>query len=250
MGILDGKVAIVTGAGKGIGRAESLALAKEGAAVALVDRNKEDAVSVAGEIKALAGRAFPIDCDVSQRDQVDRAVAAAVDAFGPIDILVNNAQAIPLPKPLQEWSENDMNLMWASGPMGTWHFMVACLPHMKNRDGRIINTCSGAGHGYLEGYAGYAAAKEAIRSLTRTAAHEWGQFNIHVNVIAPAAMTASMMNAIDAKKREMILERFPLKRFGDPEKDIAPLVVFLCGPASGYMTGNTVSVDGGVAMVV
>src|SRR5213593_2125903 len=97
MGILDGKVAIVTGAGKGIGRAESLALAKEGAAVALVDRNKEDAVSVAGEIKALAGRAFPIDCDVSQRDQVDRAVAAAVDAFGPIDILVNNAQAIPLP---------------------------------------------------------------------------------------------------------------------------------------------------------
>jgi len=73
-------------------------------------------------------------------------------------------------------------------------------------------------HGYLEGYAGYAAAKEAIRSLTRTAAHEWGQFNIHVNVIAPAAMTASMMNAMDAKKREMILERFPSKRFGDPEK--------------------------------
>ena len=92
---------------------------------------------------------MPIDCDVSQRDQVDRAVAAAVEAFGPIDILVNNAQAIPQRKPLQEWSEDDMNLMWATGPMGTWHFMVACLPHMKNRDGRIINTCSGAGHGYL-----------------------------------------------------------------------------------------------------
>ena len=87
-------------------------------------------------------------------------------------------------------------------------------------------------------------------SLTRTGAHEWGQFNIHVNVIAPAAVTASMMKSVDPKNAEMILERFPLKRFGDPEKDIAPLVVFLCGPASGYMTGNTVSVDGGVAMVV
>jgi NAD(P)-dependent dehydrogenase (short-subunit alcohol dehydrogenase family) len=90
MGILDGKVAIVTGAGKGIGRAESLALAKEGAAVVLVGRNKEDVVNVAGEIEALGGRALPIECDVSQRDQVDRAVAAAFNAFGPIDILVNN----------------------------------------------------------------------------------------------------------------------------------------------------------------
>ena len=120
MGILDGKVAIVTGAGKGIGRAESLALAKEGAGVVLVGRNKADVVNVAGEIESLGGRALPIDCDVSQRDQVDRALAAAVEAFGPIDILVNNAQAIPQRKPLQEWSEDDMNLMWASGPMGTW----------------------------------------------------------------------------------------------------------------------------------
>ena len=100
MGILDGKVAIVTGSGKGIGRAESLALAKEGAAVALVDRNKEDVVNVAGEIEALGGRALPIECDVSQRDQVGRAVTAAFNAFGPIDILVNNAKAIPQPKPL------------------------------------------------------------------------------------------------------------------------------------------------------
>src|SRR5713101_193741 len=98
--------------------------------------------------------------------------------------------------------------------------------------------------------AGYAAAKEAIRSLTRTAAHEWGQFNIHVNVIAPAAATASMLKSIDPKNAEMILERFPLRRFGDPEKDIARVVVFLSGPDSGYMTGNTISVDGGVAMVV
>jgi NAD(P)-dependent dehydrogenase (short-subunit alcohol dehydrogenase family) len=121
---------------------------------------------------------------------------------------------------------------------------------MKNRDGRIINTCSGAGHGYLEGFAGYAAATEAIRSLTRTAAHEWGQFNIHVNVISPAAMTAAMMKSIDAKQREINLERFPLKRYGDPEKDVARAVVFLSGPDSGYMTGNTISVDGGVATVV
>jgi NAD(P)-dependent dehydrogenase (short-subunit alcohol dehydrogenase family) len=216
----------------------------------LVDRNKEDVVNVAGEIEALGGRALPIECDVSQRDQVDRAVTAAFNAFGPIDILVNNAQAIPQPKPLQEWSEDDMNVMWASGPMGTWHFMVACLPHMKNRDGRIINTCSGAGHGYLEGFAGYAAAKEAIRSLTRTAAHEWGQFNIHVNAISPSAMTAGMMKSIDAKQREMILERFPLGRFGDAERDVAHVVVFLSGPDSVFMTGNTISADGGVAMVV
>ena len=252
MGILEGKVAIVTGAGKGIGRAEALALVKEGAAVALIDKNNADIVRVAAEIGAIGGRALPIQCDVSDRVQVERAVAATVAAYGTVDILVNNAQAIPQPKPMQDWTGDEMNLMWASGPLGTWHFMVACFPHMKNRDGRIINTCSGSGHGYLEGYTGYAAAKEAIRSLTRTAAHEWGQYNIHVNVIAPAVMTPGALASLslDEETEKAILNMFALKRWGDAEKDVGRVVVFLAGPDAGYMTGNTISVDGGAAMVV
>jgi NAD(P)-dependent dehydrogenase (short-subunit alcohol dehydrogenase family) len=156
MGILDGKVAIVTGAGKGIGRAESLALAKEGAAVVLVGRNKEDVVNVAGEIEALGGRALPIECDVSQRDQVDRAVAAAFNAFGPIDILVNNAQAIPQPKPLQEWSgrhERDVGFrahghlafhggLFASHEESRWQDHQYLFRRWTRLSGRICRLCS------------------------------------------------------------------------------------------------------------
>jgi NAD(P)-dependent dehydrogenase (short-subunit alcohol dehydrogenase family) len=250
MGVLEGKVAIVTGAGKGIGKAEAFALAKEGAAVALMARTYEDVVRVAKEIEAFGGRAIAVKCDVANADQVNQAVAVTIKTFGTVDILVNNAGVIPTPKPVVEWTEDQMRASWETGLLGSWLFMVACFPYLKNRDGRIINTCSGAGHGVIQGFLGYAATKEAIRSITRTAAREWGQYNIRVNAIAPGVKTPGVFDSIDSETEKMILSMIPLNRWGDAEKDVGRVVVFLAGPDSGFMTGNTISADGGAAMVV
>lgn len=250
MGILDGKIAIVTGAGKGLGKYEALALAKEGAAVALVARTFADVEQVAKEIEKFGGKAIPLACDVANGEQVQRAVQKTAEAFGGVDILVNNAQIIPQPKPLTEWTEAEMRSTWESGALGTWLFMNACFPYMKENGGRIINTASGSGHGYLEGYAGYASTKEAIRSLTRTAAREWGKYNILVNVIAPAAVTPGALDSMDEATEKAILSMFAIPRWGDAEKDVGRTVVYLAGPDSAYLTGNTISVDGGAAMVV
>lgn len=146
-----------------------------------------------------------------------------------------------------------MRANWESGALGTFLFMKACFPHMKkNRFGRIINTCSSAGHGYIPGNAGYGSAKEAIRSLTRSAAKEWGEHNITVNAIAPAAITPGSLFAMDGGNatEEACLSMFAIKRWGDPESDIGRVVVFLSGPDASYVTGDTINVNGGMAPLV
>lgn len=249
MGILDGKVAIVTGSAQGIGRAEAIALAKEGAAVTVVDYKEVD--ETLGMINAIAGaRTMGMRCDVRKSSDVAQVVKQTVEAFGPVDILVNNAHKLSMPHGVEEWTETEMMEQWESGPFGTWLFMKTCFPHMKARGGRIINTASSAGYGAYSGYTGYAATKEAIRSLTRTAAREWGKYGITVNAIAPAARTSGAEGAMDAEAEAALNSLFALGRWGDPEKDIARTVVFLAGPDSSYLTGNTISVDGGLAMIV
>jgi NAD(P)-dependent dehydrogenase (short-subunit alcohol dehydrogenase family) len=250
MAMLAEKVAIITGAGRGLGYGEAIALAREGAAVSLIARTYDTVARVAKEIESFGGRALALACDVRRRDQVERAVDATIAEFGAIDILVNNAQIIPPATPAIEWTEEQMRDTWESGPLGTWFFMAACFPHMKDRGGRIINTCSASGYCTLYGYLGYDAAKEAIRSLTRTTAREWGQYGINVNAISPAAMTPRAAESMTEELEEAITSMLSIKRLGDPEKDIGRTVVFLAGPDAGYLTGNTVSVDGGLAMVV
>lgn len=251
MGVLDGKVAIVTGAGRGIGRAEAIALAKEGAAVTVVDY--ADYSETVREIQALNSTesgVLGMHCDVRKSDEVAKVVAETMRTFGRIDILVNNAQKLSMPHPLEDWTESEMLEQFQSGPLGTWLFMRECLPHMKKNGGRIINTSSSAGYSSYGGYAGYAAAKEAIRSLTRSAAREWGKFGITVNALSPAARTSGAEGAMDKEAEAALNSLFALGRWGDPEKDIARVVVFLAGPDSSFMTGNTVSADGGLAMIV
>jgi len=248
MGILAGKVAIVTGASKGIGRAESIALAKEGAALILVAY--EDASAVKDEIEALGGRAIAVMCDVRAEDQVESAVRQAVEAFGGVDILVNNAHMMTTPHPMQTWTFEEMRVQFDSGPIGTWLFMRACFPYLKERRGRIINTCSAAGHGHVEGMSGYGAAKEAIRTLSRYAAREWGQYGICVNTIAPAALSPGSRGVMDDEMERRLLATKALQRWGDAEADIGRTVVFLAGPDAGYITGDTINVNGGYAMVI
>jgi NAD(P)-dependent dehydrogenase (short-subunit alcohol dehydrogenase family) len=248
MGILDGKVAIVTGGSRGIGLAEATALAKEGASIAIIaNESCDDAVAT---IQALGAAALGIECDVRYADQVEQAVRRTVEHFGRLDILVNNAHIIVQPHAMEDWSVEEMNDQWASGPLGTWLFMKYALPHLKKTQGRIINTASGAGHGYLAGYSGYAAAKEAIRSLTRSAAREFGPFGICVNAIAPAAITPGVRNTINKEVERTILGNKAIQRWGDPEADVGRTVVFLAGPDASYITGDTISPNGGTAMLV
>ena len=252
MGKLDGKVAIVTGAGQGVGRGVAVALAKEGARVVIAEIKPDTATAVEEEIRALGGEALAITCDVGDEAQVKRMVDQAVARFGPVDILVNNAQswtgrsAYHLGSPIESLPEEWWDLAFQSG-------VKAVFPHMKDRGGKIINMASYMGVIGWEGSADYNANKEAIRGLSRTAAREWGKYGINVNVICPSAITPSMIafgEASPDKIEEMskAIEQIPLRRVGDAEKDIGRVAVFLASEDSDLMTGQTLMVDGGLHM--
>ena len=247
MGKLDNKIAIVTGAGQGVGRGIALAISKEGAAVVIAELNKDAADRTVEEIKALGGRALAVACNVRKKDEVYAAVAATIKAFGTVDILINNAQALHPNVLLEDTTDDDMALAYESGVMATFHFMQACFPHFKEHGGKVINFGSGAGTEGQIGYASYGSNKEAIRGLSRVAAHEWGKYKINVNVICPEASSPGfkwwMENCPEEANAKIAAN--PMGRIGDCEMDIGRSVVFLASPDSDYINGQTIMVDGG-----
>jgi NAD(P)-dependent dehydrogenase (short-subunit alcohol dehydrogenase family) len=247
MDMLTGKAALVTGGAQGIGRGVARAFAREGARVAVVDLDGDGAARVAEEIRSGGGEAIPLACDVGDRGQVDRCVAAAVEGLGGIDVLVNTAISGCPRVPLLDTTEALAEGLWRSGPLGTMFFMQACHPHMANRDAAIINFASGAGLNGDVGYAAYGPAKEGIRSLTKVAAREFGPDGIRVNAIFPAAKTRLMEQWMeeDPEGAAAAEATIPLRRFGDADIDIPNAVVFLASPYAGYVTGHTLCVDGG-----
>lgn len=252
MGTLDGKVAIVTGAGKGIGRLEAKVLAQEGASVTVLARTLKDVELVVAQIKEAGGKAIAVQCDVAKRADVKNAVRATVEAFGTVDILINNAQVYYPPHGVEDWTEEECRTCWETGFLGSFLFMQECFPYMKAKQyGRIINTTSLGGHGIYPGVVGYGANKEAIRSLTRFGAREWGKYNITVNTISPVVLSETLERIFpdEASQRKMCEDlRLPLTRM-TTEDEVARVVAFLVGPHSGYMTGNTVGIDGGGGML-
>jgi NAD(P)-dependent dehydrogenase (short-subunit alcohol dehydrogenase family) len=251
MRILDGKIAIVTGAGQGIGWGVALALAKEGAGIIVVDIQGENATRNANKLKAIGSRALGISCDVSRHEQVEAVVAATVREFKTVNILVNAAQDMHGDKPLENWTDDDFTQSLGSGLWGTFYFMRACFPYMKEHGGKIINFASSAGLQGDNGWAGYAAAKEGIRALTRVACHEWGKYKINVNVVCPMAQGKGWEPLVKDHPEIMqtVLAGIPLGRLGDPEKDIGRVVVFLASSDSDYITGHTIMADGGHTML-
>jgi len=245
MALLDGKVAIVTGGGRGVARGVALELAKAGADVAIVEIDPDNAKKVALEIEDLGRRSIAVVCDVSRRDEVDRAVATTVTELGGLNILVNMAHYLKLgfDKPLIDITEEDFQNQLGAGLMGTYYFMQAAYPHLKD-GGKIINTASAAG---IQGYArmaAYAAAKESIRGLSRVAAREWGVDGINVNIVCPSMLTTPGMH--NRKERGMTTDYStrPIPRPGR-EEDTGRAVVFLASEMSDYITGETIMVDGG-----
>lgn len=249
MGILDNRTAIVTGAGGGVGRGIATALAKEGANIAVVDIDFDGARETVAQLDALGATALAIEADIRESSQVDAAVATVVERFGTVDILVNNAMGARGQVPVEEITDDDLELVFRTGPMASLYFMRAAFPYLKDGYGRVINVRSGAEMIPLRGMGAYITAKGAIGGLTRVAAREWGQYGITVNSIAPSAMTDAAKGYFDANpdKLEEVLSGQALQRMGDAERDAGRTVVFLAGPDGGYVTGTTVSVDGGGA---
>jgi NAD(P)-dependent dehydrogenase (short-subunit alcohol dehydrogenase family) len=249
MGRLDGRAAIVTGGGQGIGRGVARALAREGAAVTIAEINPETGQAVAKEVKEeLGGRALFVRTDVLDRAQVQGMVDATVESFGRVDILVNNAYVAGPFARLEDKPADDLLLAYRGGPLHTLWAMQAVFPHMVSQGGgHIINLVSLNGINAHMYSADYNAAKEAIRALTRTAAREWAHHKILVNAIAPAAATPAYVAFAEAAPENAaeMLEQNPMGRMGDPELDIGGVAVFLASDDSRYVTGNTVFADGG-----
>lgn len=247
MGRLDGKSAIVTGAGQGVGRGIALALAKEGAKVAVVGRTASKCARTADEIKSLGGTAIPLTCNVTRRAEVDTAVEETVKAFGTVDILVNNAAESRPGVLLVDTTDDDLSMAFGSSLLGTLYFMQACFPFLKEHGGKVINVASTAGIVGQSGQTAYAVAKEGVRALTRVGAREWGQYKINVNVICPFANSPGTMKWAEAfpAKMKQNLAALALRRIGDCEADIGRAAVFLASSDSDYISGQTIMVDGG-----
>lgn len=241
MNRLNGKVAVVTGASRGIGRATAKLLATEGAKVAVLSRTTEGVERVVADIVEDGGTALGIVCDVGDTDQIKAAVDKVVTAYGRIDILVNNAfDGSAVLSPVIELPVEQLQRNFDTGPIAYLRFMQACYPHLKKSgEGRVINFGSMAGIIGLVGYGPYNMAKEAVRALTRTAAHEWGADKITVNNILPIADTWG------AAAKNVPAPASALGRFGSPEDDIAPVVLFLASKDSQFVTGSSLTPDGG-----
>tara|TARA_R110000772_G_scaffold73034_11_gene159047 strand:+ start:4546 stop:5349 length:804 start_codon:yes stop_codon:yes gene_type:complete len=251
MKTLEGKFALVTGSGQGIGRGVVRCFVKEGAGVVIAEINEEHGRRVEAEVRELGGRAKFVRTDVSQKGDVEAAVNAVVEEFGSIDILVNNAVKLPTPLVMEKKTDDLLEQQLAIGVWGSWWGMQFAMPYMRdNGGGRIINFSSMDADTGAWLHSDYSVAKGGIAAMTRSAAIDWARYNINVNNVVPVAASSAFDKMCDDRPglREQAGKAVPLGRMGDPEMDIAPVVAFLASDASRFVTGATIPVDGGLNM--
>ena len=246
-GKLEGRIAVVTGGARGIGKAICERLAAEGASLAIVDIMQEVADETAAEFKAKGVKAVAFAANVAKPEDATNAIKAVIDEFGRIDILVNNA-GITRDTLMMRMSEADWDLVMDVNLKGTFNFIKAAMrPMMKNKYGKIINVASVVGRMGNAGQANYSASKAGVIGLTKTAAKELATRNISVNAIAPGYIQTDMTKDLSDQAKDAFMTVTPMKRAGSPE-DVAGVVYFLSSPDSDYVTGQVINIDGGLLM--
>jgi NAD(P)-dependent dehydrogenase (short-subunit alcohol dehydrogenase family) len=250
---VEGRVVIVTGASRGVGRGIALHLARLGAKLVVTGRKPDRLQTLTEELDELGAEHLASTVNVADRDGAFELVASAIERFGNVDGLVANAQTFRPVTPLADVTPSDMDVLLDTGPKGTLWGMQAVFPHMRDRGwGRIVTMGSNAALMGSSGYGPYASSKEAIRALTRVAAREWGEFGITVNCVCPVSAAHRLPPGGDPDREAVFAATYknqPIARDGDAEHDIGPVVAFLLSDASRYMTGQTFMVDGGAIML-
>ena len=245
---LDSHVTIITGGGKGIGFGLAQAFAEEGSNLVITGRTESRLIEAKEKLEAEYGiEVLPIVADGADEGAIHDVVRQTIQKFGKINTLVNNAQVARSGLALVEHDREDLDLAIHSGIYATFFYMKACYPYLKETHGSVINFASGAGLFGKLGQASYAAAKEGIRGLSRVAAAEWGPDGVRVNVVCPLAMTESLMEWKEQYPDlfAKTIQGIPLGRFADPKDDIGKVCVFLASDDAHYVTGETVTLQGG-----
>lgn len=250
---VTGRVVILTGASRGIGRGLALHLARRGVRLVVTGRRQHRLDDLAAELDTLGAEYIAQVADVADRDAAVSLAATAVERFGRIDGLVANAQTFRSVTPLEAVTETDMDVLYDTGPKGTLWLMQAVFPYMRDQGrGHIVTMGSNGALLGAAGYGPYVASKEAIRGLTRVAAREWGRHGITVNCVCPVSAGHRAPPADDPERAAIFAATYanqPIARDGDAQDDIAPIVTFLLSDASRYMTGQTLMADGGAIML-
>ena len=250
MGKFDGKVAIITGGGKGggIGYGLSTAFAKEGCNLVITGRNLKKLTDAQEELERLYGiKVLYCQADGGVEEEVAGVIKAAVDEFGRIDFVINNAQNSASGVMLADHTKEQFDQAIYSGLYAVFFYMKHAYPYLKETKGSVVNFASGAGLFGRTAQSSYAAAKEGIRGLTRVAATEWGPDGINCNIICPLVMTDQLAAWKEAypEAYQQTIQGIPAGRFGDPESDIGRTAVFLCSEDASYISGETITMQGG-----
>ena len=244
---LKDKVALVTGASQGIGRATALALAEAGAKVALAARNVEKLGSVAGEISGMGGEAIAVPMDVGDLEQIKAGFKQVAEKFARLDILVNNA-AITKDGLALRMKQDDWDSVLRTNLTGAhWCIQQALAMMTRQRWGRIINVTSVVAQTGNAGQANYVSSKAGLIGLTRAIAHEYASRNITVNAVAPGFIVTAMTEGLAQNVKDELAAKIPLKRLGS-DRDVAAAIVFLASEEAGYITGHVLDVNGGMHM--
>lgn len=245
--MVEGKVVIITGGGRGIGFGISTAFAKEGAKLVITGRNAQTLEEAKAKLEVYGAEVLTVPADGADEESVKNVITKTIEHYGKLDAVINNAQASKSGKMLVEHSKEDFDLAIYSGLYATFFYMREAFPYLKESKGSVINFASGAGLAGRIAQSSYAAAKEGIRGLSRVAATEWGPYGVNVNVICPLAMTEGLEKFKEEypERYEQTIKAVPMGRFADSEKDIGRLCVFLASDDASYMTGETITMQGG-----